>query len=417
MPTHTENFDSRAAKIKESLASVKEGVELAKPDDVAEFAKPLGAGLLSMAAVQSNILTDMQSAVRQMDALRKGTQDRKAVDVDFASFLKMKFGYGSMDSFYGTLAIDPSYHTVENLASMATFPEGYRWIIPEVIREAVRLGLRRNPVYRDLIAAEETVTQTKVTMPSVNMSDATPEIVHEAETIPVGTVSFNEKEVKLRKIGTGLKVSDEVQKYVSLNVLSLYLQDAGVKLGLGMDTMAIDVLINGDDNSGNYAAPVIGVASTGNGITYYDILRIWLRMSRLGRNATGLLSAEDAALKILNLDEFKLRQMGAPLKTLNVKTPIPQSSDYLLHGAMPSGDKLGFIDSTAALLKLNSTGLLVESERIASRQLNGTYVTITTGFAKLFRDAFIMLDGTAAFSGNGFPDWMDVSAAENVVIR
>lgn len=409
-------FDGRASLTKATMAKITPEQQLLTPADGEAFSKALGEGLLSMAAVQENILTDMADAVKQMDAFRKGSQDRRAIDMSLEQFIKAKFGFGNVDSFYGVLGIDPSYHTMENLASMATFPEGYRWLLPEVIREAVRLGLRRNPIYPDLIAGEETVSQKKVTMPSVNMSDATPEIVNEAETIPVGTVSFDEKDVKLRKIGTGLFVSDEVQKYVPLNIMSLYLQDAGVKLGLGMDTMAIDVLLNGDDNTGASSAPVIGVTNTTPGITYQDILRIWLRMSRLGRNATGMISAEDAALKILNLEEFKLRQQGTTLKNLNLKTPIPQNADYFLHGAMPSGDKLGFIDNTSALLKLNATGLLVESERIASRQISGTYVTITTGFAKLFRDAFVLLDGTQTIGAAPFPTWMNVSAAENVII-
>lgn len=417
-----DTFDKRAGLVKQALSSLKEGQALPTPADETSFAKSLGEGLLSMAQVQENILLDMKDAVIQMDSFRKGAQDRKAVDLSLEQFVKQKFGFGSVESFYMTLGIDPSYHTMENLASMATFPEGYRWILPEVIREAVRLGLRRQPVYRDLIAGEETVSQKRVTMPSVNMSEGTPEVVNEMETIPVGQVSFNEKYINLRKIGTGIKVSDEVQKYVSLNVIQLYLQDAGVKLGLGFDTLAIDCLINGDSTDlAGTSAPVIGVTSTVSGITYSDILRMWLRMSRLGRNATGLLSAEDSALKILNMDEFKTRGLGVPLKALNVKTPVPQSSDYLLHGSMPTGDKLGFIDNTSALLKLNSTGLLVESERIASRQLNGTYITQTSGFAKMFRDAFIILDGTVTYSptagaAGAFPTWMDVSTAEKVAI-
>lgn len=409
------SFDKRAALVKSTVSSFKDG-EIPSPQDAAFKVAPAAAGLLSMEAVQNNILTDMADAVKQMDAFRKGAQDRRALDISMEQFIKLKFGFGSMDSFYSVLGVDPSYHTVENLASMATFPEGYRWLIPEVIREAVRLGLRRQPIYKDLIAGEETVAQKSQIMPSVNMSAATPSIIGESETIPVGNISFGEKTVKLNKIGTGLIVSDEVQKYVSLNVLSLYLQDVGVKMGLGMDTMAIDVLINGDSGVANTSAPAIGVESTTPGITYYDMLRIWLRMSRLGRNATGIMSAEGAALKILNMDEFKTRGLGGPLKQLNVKSPIPQSSDYLLHGAMPSGDKIAFIDNTSALIKLNATGLLVESERIANRQMNGTYVTQTTGFAKLFRDAFVILDGTATIGASPFPSWMDVSAAENVII-
>lgn len=406
------SFDKNAAVVKKTMLAwegkFKKGAKA--PED---------KSLLSAAAIRKNVLTDMKVAVKQLTAFRKGSQDRRCVDMSFEQYMKSKFGFGNVGSLYTALGIDPSYHTIENLSTMPDFEEGYRWLIPEVVRAAVRLGLRRNPIYPNLIAGEESVTQRQITMPHINMSDATPEIVNEAETIPVGSVSFGERTVNLKKIGTGLKVSDEVQKYVSLNILSLYLQDAGVKLGLGMDTMAIDTLLNGDDSPDTFSAPVIGVDNVANGIIYKDMLRAWLRMGNLGRMPSGMLSNEEAALKILLLDEFKKwsGNTNTAHKELNIRTPIPQSQDYYIHGAMPTTEKLALIDKSAAMLKLNATALSVESERIAERQLSGTYVTITTGYARLFRDAFVVIDGEIPYVGNEFPSFMDVHGAENVLLK
>lgn len=201
----------------------------------------------------------------------------------------------------------------------------------------------------------------------------------------------------------------------------MYLQDAGVKLGLGLDTMAIDVLVNGDDATAAYAAPVIGVEDTAKGIQYIDLLRLWLRMGRLGRQPSGMISNEEVALQILLMDEFRKwsnnTKSSAHDVNLKINSPIPQSQDYFVHGAMPTGKKLGFFDKSSALIKLNASALQVESERIAERQLNGTYATITTGFAKLFTDAFVILDGTQQFSAKGFPDAFDVKASETVLIK
>jgi|AntAceMinimDraft_5_1070358.scaffolds.fasta_scaffold01623_14 hypothetical protein len=408
MPKQLSEFDKRAGQVKKSV--------LANGGNVPTNAPEEGSGLLSASAIRENILIDFKQVVLQADSLRGGTKERRTIDYSLADIAKDRFGFGSADALYMALGINPSSHTLDSLSSMSDFNEGFRWLQPEVIREAIRLGLRRNPIYPSLIASEETVDQKKVTLPHINMSDATPEIINEGETIQVGSVSFGEKDVKLHKIGTGLQISDEVQKYVSLNILSMYLQDAGVKLGLGMDAMAVDVLINGDNGSSNFSAPVIGTEN-GSSIAYKDLLRAWLRMGRIGRTPSGLLSAEDAALEILLLDEFKgwSPNSNQTHKTLNIKTPIPQSQDYLLHGAMPSGPKLMLIDNKAALIKLNATSLQVESERIAQRQMSGTYATVTTGYAKLFRDACLILDGTQSFAG--FPTFMDVSAAENVIIK
>lgn len=407
-----DQFDKNAVSIKKTLKMGKGVLDLSQKEEKEK-------GLLSASQIRQNILSDMKTAIRQADSLRKGGKESRPVDISFGKYVKMKFGFEDLNNFYATLGIDPAYHTLESLSSMPEFDEGYSWLRPEIIREAIRLGLRRTPIYNTLIGGkEESVSQKKVTLPQINASNATPSKIGEAETIGVGTLSFDEKDVSLFKIGTGIKVSDEVQKYVSLNIISLYLQDVGVQLGLGLDTMAIDVLVNGDGGNPNYGAPVIGVDNTSNGITYKDILRMWLRMGRLGRMPSGLISAEDPALKILLMDEFKKwspNNVNAK-HDLKIKTPIPQSQDYLVHGAMPNSEILGFIDTTSALMKLNASGLLVESERIAEKQLNGTYVTQTTGFAKLFRDAFVLLDGTQAFSTAGFPDWMDVSGAEKIII-
>ena len=106
---------------------------------------------------------------------------------------------------------------------------------------------------------------------------------------------------------------------------------------------------------------------------------------------------------------------GRTKQNINLRTPVPQTQEHFIHGAMPANKKIGLYDRNGALIKLNATGLLVESQRIAERQLTGTYVTVTTGFARMFRDAFLIVDGTLDFNGGfGFPAYMDVDAAEQV---
>lgn len=416
--TQIANFDKTAHDVRSTIMENK-GESLSSYET-----KPKKEGLLTFAKVQEALLSNMKSAVRQMDALRTGGGVNGAlpVDITLEDFARHKFGFGSLNSFYQSLGIDPTSKTIHQLQTMPDFNEGYRWLIPEIVREATRLGLRRNPIYPELIAGEEAVSQMSVTMPQINMSAAAMGRVNEAETIPVGSLSFNEKTVRIHKIGTGLKVTDEVSKYVSLAVLSIYLQDAGVKLGLGLDAMAIDVLVNGDDGHSN-SAPVIGVSDTTKGIQYVDILRAWIRMGRIGRLPQGMLSEEEAALHILEMAEFKGANYNNTKQNINLRTPIPANQSYLIHGNMPSPTgndpkkgKLGLYDNTAALLKLNASGLMVESERIAEKQISGTYVTITTGFTKVFRDAFIIIDGNLDFSTNGWPAGMNVNAAENVII-
>lgn len=423
-PRELVSFDQRAAFV---FGKVGEGFNDPKS---AKYVADVAQRTSLAAQVRSAIMEDMKDAVKSLDAIRTGTQTQRSVDLSFGDYCRDRWNYapnaaGSPESFYAAIGVNPSQASIQSLMAMPDFNENFRWLIPEVIREAIRLGLRKNPLYPNLIAAEETVAQAQVTMPYINMSDAMPTLIGEAETIPMGTVSFGQKTVKLHKVGCGMKITDEVQQYVAINVLSMYMQDIGVKLNLAKDVMAIDILINGETGNSN-AAPVIGVntvydsAITGSGISYKDLLRAWIRMGMLGRMPQSMLSNEDMALEILTLPEFTNRLLllaGIETKNLNLRTPIPSTNNYDVHGAMPDSDQVMLIDNTSALIKLNAQAIRVESDRIAERGVNGTYVTETTGFAKMFVDAAIIIDQSLAYSSHKFPSYMDVAAIQQQSYR
>ena len=252
-------------------------------------------------------------------------------------------------------------------------------------------------------------------MPHINMSDATPKTIGEGETIPLGTVSYGSKEFKIFKVGRGIKLTDEIVSYASLNLLSIFLRDFGVKMGHATDVLAIDCLINGEQGDGSESAPVIGVKDTSEGLTYYDLLRIWVRMGRIGRIPNALMGGEDIALQTLYLPEFRTPVMGTPQEKLVLKSPVPRNTNFFVHGNIPENQAI-IVDPKASIIKFNGWPLKVESERIVSNQTEAFYVTLQTGFAKLFRDASIIVDNTKDFSSHGFPTWMDVDTMQNVVI-
>jgi len=401
-----ETFNDRATKVKKtSLAH--DGKAPSK------FADKPAEGLLTATDMRKSISIDLKNAVKEVEMLRTPTKDRKGVEINFEEYAKEKWGFASLSSFYECLGVDPSMHSISSFATTPDFGDNYRWLVPEVIREAIRLGLRKNPIYPGLIAAEESVAQPTVFLPAINMSDAMPKKMGELETYQTGTISFGQKKIDLQKFGMGLKVSDEVNQYVSLNVLSLFLQDMGVKMGIGLDNLAINCLINGDQADGSEAAPTIGVQSTSAGFAYYDLLRVWIRMGRIGRMPNALLSNENPALDILSLPEFKGFDGTATVaQKIKLMTSIPASNNYAIHGAMPAANQVMVIDPSAALIKFNASSLKVESERIVEKGLTGTYANMTTGFANLFRDARVIVDKSVAFSSQGFPSWMDVGATE-----
>lgn len=365
---------------------------------------------------KSRFREELQQTVKTVDSLRRDQEYH--LDVSLSEFVQKKYGV-SMDSFYQDLGINPAVDTIQNIFTMPDY--SVRWLIPEIIRDALRLGLRKNPIYKSVIAAEENIKNPQVVIPHLNMSDAAPKYVGEAETIPLGNVSFGQKSLKIRKMGRGIQVPYEVINYCSINVVSIFLQDFGVKLGQAIDSLMIDCLISGEQPDGSESAPVIGV-TTANTLTYADLLRIWIRMSRIGRVPNTIIAGEAAALDTLNLNEFKTNVVGgaAPAgvptsNKISLKTPIPNQSNYYIHAGVPANQQI-IVDPSGAIIKYNAQPLLVESDKIISNQTVETYASLTTGFGILYRDARVIIDSAKSFEDYGFPSYMDVDSLEEVEI-
>ncbi|MEG1415649.1 MAG: hypothetical protein RSC49_03495 [Clostridium sp.] len=347
---------------------------------------------------------EFPNMVQSLDQTRGGSDTAKPMDISFEEMVTGKWGI-TQNELFEKIGINPKVDTMQNIFSMPD--QSVRWVVPEIIRSAVLLGVREAPFYPNIIASDQSINGLQAIMPYINMSDAAPSKLNEAETIPLGTISYGQKSVNLFKIGKGIKITDEVKNYVSLDVLAIYLRDFGIQLGYAMDTLAIDCAINGNKSDGSESAPVIGVKDTSKGIQYRDLLKIWIRASRLGRNFNNMIGGEDQALDILDLPEFKTRQSGTTQATLNVKTPVPTSADFFIHPGIPDNQLL-MVDKRAAMIKLTAKQLMLESERIVSNQTEAVYASLTTGFSKMYQDASLLLASNKDFASNGFPNYMNI---------
>ena len=351
----------------------------------------------------------VQEVVKLGESIRSHEKNPK--DISFTEVLKEKYNI-SLESFLADLGIDPASDTIQNLV---TVPEvDVRWIIPEVFRTALLLGYRAAPIYPNIIVAEEQMRGLKQVMPNINMSDAAPRYVGEGETIPLGTVSYGSKEFRIYKIGRGIKLTDEVVYYASLNLISIFMRDFGVKLGHATDVLAIDCIVNGEQADGSEAAAVVGTVD-GSTLTYKDLLTLWVRMGRMGRIPNTLIGGETIAIDTLDLTEFKTPVLGTPRESLVFKSPVPQNTNFYVHGNV-AADQAIILDPTGSIIKFNGWPLKVESERIVSNQTEAFYVTLQTGFAKMFTDAALIVDRSKTIAGYPLPADFDVDAYQDVSI-
>lgn len=391
----------------------------------------------------------VKAMVRRMNALREDKERPR--EINLRTLLVEEYGGLTPDHLYNEIGIDPTTDTVRDLMA----DEDNAYLLPELIRDAVRRGMgmaqreqmaqalasaRRainsqapilseagggpryitpevflDPVmrgavqsvfYPDLIVREVTVGNLTVDVPFLNLSDATLVESEEGATIEEGSVTYESKKVTVRKRARAIKITYEAIEFNTLDLVALFFEDFGRLLGHTLNGDAVLTIINGDQADGSEAAPVIGVADTTKGITYRDILRVWIRLSLLGRASTSIIGNETTALEYLLLEEVLKSQFnGAPIARTSIKTPLPTMQDLYVSIKVPA-NKLVFQDSSTSLVQLTARPLMLETERIIMKQLEGTAASIITGFAKLQRNASVVVDGSIAFSGNPFPTWM-----------
>jgi HK97 family phage major capsid protein len=399
----------------------------------------------------------IESIVRAMEALRQDEKEPR--NISLREYLQENFKGATPEMLMAELGINPSFTTVRSLMSDKDtawlLPEimreavlrgmgiaqremmqqaykalqqqaarsfgpvtseggagGTRWVSPEVFMDPIMRGAVQSVFYPDLVIREITVGNMTVTMPHLDLSDAALAESEEGATIEVGTVTYGSKDVAVRKRAKGIEITYEAIEFNSLDMVALFFEDFGRILGHILNGDAVLALINGDQLDGSEAAAVIGVENTSNGITYKDVVRVWIQMGLLGRNSTAIIGNATTALNYLMLPEvLKTQFPGATaMAQTRLRSPLPTMQDLFLSLKVP-GQKMVFVDPSSALVQLTARPLLVESERIVSKQISGTFASIITGFANVQRNARVVVDGSVAFSGAGFPTWMLAYAA------
>lgn len=348
----------------------------------------------------------------QLRPFHEALQERRAIEIED---LTLKDALGQIwgeemtpAKFYREMGIDLKKLTVEKILNTG---EMNRWLFPEIIRDAIRIGLLYTPFYSKLVAGEDTINSTGITMPYMDYRTADQNTlrlreVREGATIPEAeVVIWREKQVNIKKQARGLKQTYESIQFVPIDLAALYFEELGVRLGADLDASLINVAINGEQADASEASPVMG-ATTASTLTYLDIARVWVRFKRIFRNSTVMLMSEADAITVLNMTQFLFIQYPGGVTqsgvTLNVNTPLPTSQDIYVHSSVPTG-KIIFVDVQRMAIQLTAQPLLTESDKIISRQMTETFVSIMTGFAILFKDGRIVLDYTTTIGANPGP--------------
>ncbi|MCC6144865.1 MAG: phage major capsid protein [Candidatus Hydrogenedentes bacterium] len=298
----------------------------------------------------------------------------RALGTNLADYCAQEFG------------VDVSKITVERL--FQSDPNA-KWLFPDVVREAVVAGMKRKPVYPELIIRDESVSSTAYDVPYVQENEGEEELraVAEGGAIPESEVTYGDRVVRLDKKGRGVVASYEVIRRMSVDMLRVHLQRIGERLGRSLDARLAQVLVSGD-NSGSTAPATLNTA-TADTWTYADLVNGYLSLSMAHYfTPTHMVADPTTTMAILGMSEIKDSMLFDFAKTGALPTPLGVK---LIPLPDQPANKLTVLDAGYAVQKLTEQDLLVESDKLIHQQWDRTYLTVVTDFAIIYDKARLVV--------------------------
>lgn len=221
--------------------------------------------------------------------------------------------------------------------------------------------------------------------------------VGQGAELPRVKLTTSERTVVLYKYGVAMELTYEVMREQRIDMVALHIARLAIQAEIDKLAAILDVVVNGDGNSGtaaaNYNLTALDAATTANNLT----LLAWLAFKLKWANPYSLthLIAQDAG--ILKLQTLNLGSANVPLVTVQAASgfgglqPInPQLSDTVRIGntsAAPSGVLVG-LDARFAVERVTEIGSVIsETERFVMKQTQAVTLSEVEGYGVLDKNA------------------------------
>jgi len=269
-----------------------------------------------------------------------------------------------------------------------------RWLFPEIVRGAVLEGVRTRPRHPELILRDEPVSGAAVDLPRV-VEDADEEelrAVAEGAAIPESAIRYGDRVFRLQKLGRSLIASYEAVRRMSVDMLRVHLRRMGERLGLDLDARLAALLAQGHPEYPDTAPQVLHTATPG-AFTYDDLLAAYAQL-RLGNGFTPThLVCDTATLCALMALEPLRNPMVSDFERTG-RWPVPLGVTLVPISGHPA-DCFTLLDARHAAVKLTEQDVLVENEKLISRQWERVCVTVVTDFAIAYEKARVVMSSAA----------------------
>ena len=298
----------------------------------------------------------------------------RAIDTNVSDYCAQEFGID-----LNRISVDRFFQSDPNA----------KWLFPDIVREAVVAGVKRKPVYPELIIRDEPISGTSYDVPYVT-EDADEEelrIVAEGASIPESEIVYGDRTIKLDKKGRGVIASYEVIRRMSVDMLRVHLTRIGERLGRNLDARLATVLVDGD-SSGLTAATTLNTATSGT-FVYDDLVKGFTKLTMDHYfTPTHMLANEALIQALLAMDEFKDTALFSFAESGNLPNPFGVK---LVPFVDQPADKLTVLDAGFAVEKLTEQDVMIESDKLINQQWDRTYITVVTDFAIIYEKARVVV--------------------------
>lgn len=298
-----------------------------------------------------------------------------------------------------------------HINNLATRDDDFRYLFGPIIEDIVVRGYmeRRDGLpamwTRLVFAAGVTASQEAIRRTWFKFNGV-PVPTAEGETFPEATISQGEETIAWKKKGLTLRLSEEYLRANPLPVISNWLAEVGRIFQHMENVGAVATLVAGDLSTGANAAPIIGVASTSNGIDYVDFTTCWNRGNLIGEDWFVMVSGEAMGNKISAIDEFKERQVGSPQITI-VNRPEPATMERYVSSEIPANQVM-LVDTSHALRQRVFIPMTVKESARPEDWTKGVTIGYSTAFERIGDKSVVVMDDTKIYSGYGFPSYFVV---------
>lgn len=281
-------------------------------------------------------------------------------------------------------------------------------LYPEAIADEMRWQRLEPSLLSTLVAMTRTIDSDRFTAFYLNDADteagARMKRITEYGEIPVTRIQGSDQTIRAYKYGRAIQASYESIRRVSLDLMAWWIQYVAAKAEADKFLTAVDVLVNGDGNTGTAATNTNG-STLDSGAAGDLTLKMWLKFGMLWSapyQANVAIGQDEAIAKLLllqagsaNLPPQQLVTASGAIGQVTLARPI-YGGMVAINEATAPANKLLVLDNRFTLEMVMEAGTdLVETDRLIRKQFEEIVISEVVGFDILTKGQNRTLDYTA----------------------